>query len=432
MIVLIIAIVAIFANSWHVFAAWVNQPVNTYFTGIAHFYADYFLYTSLMAQKGWIFTDHLFTNESLKPTWIYWLYTILGKFGNSFVVYNVSIIGFSAFLLFLWWKIIAKLTADKFTQITAFLLLTTASGFTGYDFWFSPLPALNRLGGVPHQIFQTILLLGMMLVKPTGLLFLSFFAAITNPIQTLLLSLALIIVKRKNVFYLLPAAAGALLTNATFANDPILFAAKQWENSQNVSVNLWQFILAIGPIALLIPFGLKTYGKDITPLRKTLFIYGILSLLMFFSPLPKMLGTSPVRWLSPAAYTVLPILAAEGLKKFKIPILFIYLFFTIPSIFNQITARQNAPRDLLYVPNEVVLSLRNLKGEGVVLTNPSLPYDVLIPALTGKRSFSGHPIHTLYPEVKEELRRKYFEGTMTEEEKQKFLTDHNIGTVYEP
>ena len=220
----IITTLVVLANSWHVLAAWFMQPEGTYFTGIAHYFADYFLYTSLMAQKGWIVTHHLFTNESLAPTWIYWLYTMLGKFGNPFLIYNVSVVVFSILLLFLWWKMIKLIFPKQLVlQYIAFLFVATGSGFAGSEFWFSPLPALNRLGGVPHQIFQTILLLSVILLftyesatgkklslvdkaklwsgKPYGYIAIlmagvSFLAATANPIQMLLLSIAITITSK--------------------------------------------------------------------------------------------------------------------------------------------------------------------------------------------------------------------------------------------
>ena len=479
MIVFIIAVLAIIANSAHVIAAWFARPPQTYVTGIAHYFADYFLYVSLMAQKGWMYTDHLFTNEALPPTWIYWLYTILGKLGNPFVVYNVSIVVFSALVLWLWWQVIKETVPTVSTRLIAFLFVATASGFAGAEFWFSPLPALNRLGGVPHQIFQTILLLSTillfsrMMTKKTSFMnyarpgeqgdagesrimnheknkkshlfpfiihnslfiILVFLAAIANPIQMLLLSLAIILTNPRMLPFLVPAVIGAIITNAEFARDPILTAAKAWENSQHISVSLWQFLLAIGPVVILIPLGLKRYMKDLTPLRRVLLSYGVLSVLVFFSPLPTLLGTSPVRWLSPAAYGAIPILAAFGLttKKYVLVLLMIlYSVFTIPSFMGQIESRMHAPTSLNYVPQEVIRRMKTMVGDGVVLTNPNTQYDVLIPVFTGRKSFTGHPIHTLYPDVKEALRKNYFAGEMTDEEKKQFLTDHNIETVYGP
>ncbi len=447
MIPLIIASTVILLNSAHVLVAWFQKPPGTVFTAIAHYYADYFLYVSLMAQKGWITTAHLFTNEPVDGTWIYWLYTILGKFGYPFAVYNISIVAFSGALMWLWWQVVKETVSDKVTRLTAFLMLTTASGFLGFDFWFSPLPALNRLGGVPHQILQTILLLSVIWLThrrfylPLGAV--SFFAAVTNPIQMLLVTLAIggtLFAERRaslvgNFLTLavigLPAFAGAAITNSAFLRDPILTAAKGWENAQAVAVSPWQFLLAVGPIVFLMPFGIKRFGGQRVRIRTIIALYGILSVLMFFSPVPKLLGTSPVRWLSPAAYTVFPVLAALGVTRYRTILIIVYLLLTAPSLMSQVNARGNAPQALNYVPTETVTELTALRGkDGVVLTDPRTPYDVLIPVFTGRKSFTGHPIHTLYPDTKEELRRKYFDGTMTETEKAAFRKDHNITDIF--
>lgn len=434
-IYLILSALLLLANSWHVLRQWLINPPGTVFTGIAHYYADYFLYVGQIAHPG-----HLFTNENLAPTWIYWLYNGLGFFGgNPFVLYNASIIILSGILLWLLWKIAP--------QTIAFLFLATASNVSGFgDFWFSPTPALNRLGGVPHQIFQTILLLSVVLLfskrNPKKLdigywilSIVAFLAATASPIQMLLLSIAICITKPRMIFYLIPAAVGALLINAEFTRQPILAAAKIWEDSQKVSVNPLQFLLALGPIAVLVPFGIKTYIKNISPIRKIIGFYGALSLLIFFSPIPGLLHTSPVRWISPASYMLFPLLAAEGIMVFQSKRLLFFLLivaysmFTVPSIIAQINARSGAPDALNHVPIDVVNHIQAIRKGGVVLVDPSLPYDVLIPVFTGLKTFTGHPIHTLYPAEKEALRQKFFKGEMTESEKMQFLADHNIGFI---
>lgn len=443
--VIIIGVLAVVANSWHVLSAWMNQPPGTYFTGIAHYFADYFLYTSIMAQKGWIFADQLFTNEPLPPTWIYWLYTIIGKLGNPFVVYNVSIVVFSAVVLFLWWYIIKQTTPSPFTRIVAFLFITTASGFSGRDFWFSPTPALNRLGGVPHQLFQTMLILSLFILFHKRKYFLlsvvSFVAALTNPIQMLLLSMALILTTPRVLPYLFPAVFGAFLTNFEFSKNPILLAAKQWELAQEARISLTNFALAVGPVIAVLPFGVTFFLSQKKPITMALFWFGLLSLVLFFSPVPALLGTSPVRWLSPASYGIVPILAAVGLtrvikfvKKSQIAsaavILALYTMLTIPSLTTQITARMHAPAKLLYIPKNIVEKLRNISKDGVIITNPATPYDVIVPVFTGKKSFTGHPVHTLYSDVKQQLRVSFFNKSMTEEEQSQFLTNHHITAIF--
>lgn len=489
---IIIGIGVITANSYHVLEELIANPRGNVFTGIAHYFADYFLYVSHIAQGAhgaWFMTDHLFTNESMSPTWIYWIYTILGKANiigiHPFAAYNISIILFATFLLILWWKIIRDLFQKQpFTQVIAFLFITTASNFPGLgDFWFSPTPALNRLGGVPHQFVQTILLLLTVrafisagntpkqspaisgILRYALLCVVSFLAATASPIQMLLMTIStgiflIIPLRSGNTSYIaafaavaLPAFFGAYLTNTEFARQPILAAAKLWENSQPVSVSVWQFILALGPVCLLFPFGIHPYLKKITPLRALLGIFTALSLTAFFSAIPALLGTTPVRWLSPASIGALYLVAALGFMEISrfisqlIPLprvhirallLLIYIAFTVPSLYTQVLARitplrsDRSMQTLNHVPAPVIEALTAIKtapGNGVVVTDPSFPYDVLVPVISGKRSFTGHPVHTLYPQVKEELRRTFFSGFMTQDQARQFIKDHTISYI---
>ena len=251
------------------------------------------------------------------------------------------------------------------------------------------------------------------------------------------------------VLLAVPALLGAVLTNISFAHDPILTAAKVWEDSQRVSVGFAQFIFAIGPIALLIPFGIRQVFREKSPLALLFIVLGLLSFGMFFSPLPALLHTSQVRWISPVTYTIFPLLAIFGLKEvvqilsrythlkaslLRDGIVLLYLLLTVPSLLSQIDARtkplltDQTELQLNHLSPSIMHILSTLETRpttDVVLTDPSLPIDVLIP-VTGKRTFTGHPIHTLYPTVKDQLRRTFFEGAMNDRDAQKFFTDHRI------
>jgi len=297
---------------------------------------------------------------------------------------------------------------------------------------------------------------------------LSFISATASPIQMLLVVAAasttlLLVVMGKGrltgshiisfIVLAAPALAGAYLTNTEFARQQILVVAKSWENSQHISVTLWRFILAVGPIAICIPFGVKPFVQKMQPLTTLLGIFSLLSIVLFFSPIPRLLGTAPVRWLSPASYGALPILAAIGFEEIarlikrsvRIPLpnifsllLVIYLLISIPSLTAQIQARVSPLRNdrviasLNHIPTpltDAFVVIQNGDREGVVMTDPTLPYDTVIPIFTGKRTFTGQPVHTLYPQVKEQLRTRFFSGTMSEPEAKQFITDHNIDYI---
>lgn len=444
--VFIISLFLTILNQLHVIIQWFARPANTYFTGIAHYIADYFLYTDIMAQgaRGTLWTAAHFTNEEMARTWIYWFNALLGSLGNlvglsPFATYNVSLFLLVIALCLLWYSITKTLyPTNKFLRLTSWIMILTASSFAQNgsllgQFWFSPAPAFNRLGGVPHQVFQTIAFLALAISFSRKSLFMIPIAAIAasaNPIQMVVFIIASLATRSTRVIPLVLVSIPVMLATNIAFELPVLAAAKAWENAQQVSVSLWQFILSMGPIALLVPFGVKPFLKEKTPLRILLFSFCVLSIFMFFSPIPKLFATPNVRWLHPASYAILGILAAEGM--FTIPKKYLliigYVLLTIPSLFVQINSRANTS-ELNHVPMSVIDALTSLKNStrpGVVLTDPSLPYDVLVPTFTGLSSFTGHPIHTLYPNVKESLRERFFSEAMTEDEKKKFLKDHRI------
>ncbi len=506
--VILIGIAIVIIDLWHVITQWIANPPDRYFTGIAHYYADYFLYISQIAQGisgNWIMANHMYTNEKLPPAWIYWPNVLAGRIGSvfthsPFLIYTIGLILAVILLLILMWRLVTEIFPKRpTTQIVAFFLACTASNFADMralfsqnsfrivgDTWFSPTPALNRFGGVPHQTLQTILLLLTVFLytriphKPSlkstahlwriaGFIAVSFLSATLSPIQMLLvcasLSITTLISERfkftHRLYYLAIASGlasaflGAFLVNHAFDTTPIFAAAKSFELSQRVSMALVPFLIAMGPIILLIPFGVYAYLRKPTPLKIALLIYGVASLVAFFSPLPLFLGTANVRWLHPASYIIFPLLAAEAIMTvstwlssrflhtqrkifftlFYTLIISAYLCTTIPSLIAQVVARssrETAPvlfSDLNHVPKDAVAAFAALKTypqSGIVLTDPGLPYDLLVPIFTGKPSFTGHPIHTLYPSTKETLRQTFFGGKMTEREAKQFLNDHRI------
>jgi hypothetical protein len=388
--------------------------------------------------------------------------------------------------------IIKKTLQGTTERVVAFLFVATASNWPtistwatfgrlslGNDFWFSPTPALNRLGGVPHQILQTIFLLAVIyiwnilkeswhprLLAPLAVA--AILATTANPIQMLLLvSTCMVFViaeginhKRftqheiiRSLALCAPALIAAIVTNREFAGNPILTAAKVWEDSQQVRVSLWQLFLAMGPLGPLSLVGLHSlFAKKHSRLYRLLTTYSLVSIAVFLSPVPGLLGTSPVRWLSPAAYAGLAILGSEGLftmlrlgKSIRIPTtlsltvgIMLYALFTIPSLVAQVQARTlpltNDPvlLTLNHISPEVISGMRHIDPKqktGVVLTDPAIPYDVIVPIYSGLPSFTGHPIHTLYPGTKELLRQQFFTRRMSDADAKQFLTNHNIAWI---
>lgn len=514
-VLLVIATSLLFTilNSLHVIIQWIFNPADRLFTGIAHYFADYFLYVAQMAQGAagsWVWATHQFTNEPMPPTWIYWFNVAVGHLGSlvglsPFATYNVALFVL-CFMLLILWHTISSLIFPKNTsgRLLCFFLIVTATSFYNLpllfqtkqlqllgQFWFSPTTAFNRLGGVPHQIFQSILLLLLMVWyarslsqihshSRTSILLrffltgaLAFITATANPIQIVPLLLAFGIttalfikqIKRNRLLVLgllgfagIGGLLGGVITTNHFKTIQVLGAARIWEIVRQVPMTLIEFLSSVGPVVLFLPFGIKKWVKNNSPLHRIFFFYGSLSLLFFASPIPHMLGTQRLRWIHPVPYALLPILASQGILEIAgyahqhlhiskrsayVLLLALYLFLTVPALISEVDARVSPQKNVLilaetdynHVPQSTAAALfwlkqqKSTKETSVVLTDPKYSIEILVPVFTNKISFTGHPIHTLYPEYKEELKKQFFKGTMSPSEAKLFLQNHRIGYI---
>lgn len=509
-----VSVIVALLNSLHVIVQWIQNKPGELFTGIAHSFADYFLYAAQMAQGAagrWIFSDHLFTNEPLTPTWYYWFNVTLGHIGgiaglSPFATYNTSLILLVVMLCLVWYFLTKTLyPTNRFLRLTTWLMILTATSSFSLarsplaklgvlqvellgQFWFSPAPVFNRLGGVPYQVFQTILFVLLAIVfanmlrssfkynllRITSLVSLiALLSGSANPVQMVLFvavaSVTTVYVftrrnhikvsKHQHIVALgavaVAGAFGAWMTTQEFARQAVFVAARAWEQSQYVPNNLPVLLTSIGPIILFVPFGIRRAFKRGETLRLLFVLWGLLSFLFFLSPIPRLFQISPVRFLHPVPYASLAIIGSEGLIALSILLtrsvrkrislftiraflIALYLVFTVPSISRQLidrTTPERNPQLLLntiynHVPASIVEALDWLKKHhqpGVVLSDPAIPIEVLVPVFTGKPSFSGHPIHTLYPDVKEARRQEFFAGKMRDPAR--FLSDHRIGYI---
>ena len=458
---IVLSITIAILNSFHVMLGWLTNKPGEVFTGIAHSFADYFLYTAQMAQGSagrWIWSEHMFTNEPTAPTWYYWFNVSLGHIGgwfrlSPFSTYNISLFILVMVLVLIWYYVVQTLyPKSSFLRFTTLLFILTVTNWywNGQilgQFWFSPAPVFNRIGSVPYHVFQTIIFIALAILssRPSSLIhnslfiILSFLAGIANPIQMLLFVLD---------SFSIPAAVfgglGAWMTRQEFLHQAVFASAARWELSQPVHQSIVLLLLSIGPALLFIPLGIGRAVQKIHPLGRLMLTWAVVSFALFLSPVPGIMGISPVRFLHQVPFAALAILAAEGIHRFKprYRVLFVavYLALTIPSLGAQFRWRSTPSgnpqllMDTIYnhVPADVATALGFLKNQPdrlVVLTDPGIPIEVLVPAFTGKPSFSGHPIHTLYPDVKEKLRQDFFAGRMNPTQAAKFLSDHRIGYI---
>ncbi len=502
-----------FTNSLHVFTELLKNKPGYDFNAIVHSYPDYFLYLSHVAQGAagkLIFTDFQFTNEPLPHTTIYWLYSFIGYAGHIVGIsvpwsYNISLLLLVAVTVILWYVLCRTLfPTNRAYRLTTWLVVLSASPFfdmqafltrgsvvLSNDLWFSPSPAFNRLGGVPHQVAQIILLLLVMLAfakaatfkrytaKNTGFIVLimitSFITTYAHAIQMALLIIAagmsalLTMLRERKIDpeRLIPVVAAglasipaALIVNQEFTI-PVYAVVKNWELLQYSPTGLAWWIMILGPIVFFIPFGIWPFLKKADPLRQIFFFYGLICFIGYNSPVPRLLGVIPQRFLHPASYALFPILGTIGffaVRKdlghmirqtsvarvvqmlFLLGALLFYAAYTIPADAAEVTMRINDPNlavasPLNHVPATTVLALRSIPAmpynpdSPVVIADGSLGIDLLIPLYTGRTSFLGESTHTLYPGDKENLRQRFFSGQMNKVEAVQFFRNHRVGYV---
>lgn len=509
-----LAILAAVANQAPVFVGWFNQPPHTVFTASIQYWADYFLYTAQMAEgaAGQLWYTQRFTGEPLPPTWMYWFNNVLGWLGHlvglsPFAVYNTALfllVSCSLVLVFL--VLCRSFPDDPAARIGGFLLYLIGSPLPDLsvllnqhrllfpdDLWFSPAPVFNRLGGVPHQVWQTILflLLSIMFIKalkltsrnssaaPKTYLLLaaiSMLAASANPLPILVFLPAAAVTGLWSAFRHtsgykpaltallitgLAALPAAWLINREFSS-PIFAAAKVWELRQYVNTGFRHFLVSLGPLTLFLPFGLFALVRTKSTTAVLFSATAIVSAAFFLSPLPRLLGTVPSRYQFPAGYAGLTILALLGMQKLsrtlrtvveKIRLgpgnLFLILFLAgalildLPGSIADFSARLTPAGDPVllagslyaYVPNPVAGALTWLKGQPdnplrpVVMVDSGMPIEIMVPVFTDKTVFNGHPIHTLHPDEKERLRQMFFSRSLRSSDAEAFLQQNRIGYI---
>lgn len=531
--VVILGIIYTGINSLQVIIQWLKNPPGAFFVGIAHYYADFFLYVAQMRQgaAGSLWYVHRFTDEVVPPTWIYWFNNLIGFLGhltglNVFVSYNFSLL-FLVFILILLIYYLFKLIypTDKLLRWISFLLFLFASPLVDTTallqsgviklpdyLWFSPMLALNRFGGVPHQVWQTLLLIteaflftkflvlmtklaavsqqnfvrlrsgaGKLPLKTdlnfrwrsaaslVGLIGVTILASTANPVTMLVFVIAAGIlslgefIKHKSWQLLIPiivasavSLPSAYLTNRAFDTSIVFVVGKAWELNQYVDTGFGHFLLSLGSLTLFIPLGL-IFGKNHRPLTTLLILYSFLALAFFFSPMPKFLGTTAVRFLSPFGFSGLVILAVEGMRaiaavltkikiKPKVTLFFLtalVLLLSLPGFVLQVDNRISPAKNpflLLdtqynHIPPQIITALQWLSGQSdnpvrpVVLVDTNFRIEILVPAFANKTVYSGHPVHTLDPDAKEVLRNTFFNTNITADQAKAFLTAHRIGFV---
>lgn len=448
-------------NSLPFFVGLIRTPANYFFLGTIHHPIDYLTYLSQFAQgkTNWIRVYDLYSGDFKTPTLVGWVNVLLGKLFslvsiNHFFAYQIAVMAFAALFLFLSYRLIQSIFPKDHTAsriaLTLFLISNSFPGSTD-SMWFNYFNPVTRLGGVPHQILTSVLLVAVFLLagkrnilRNIGLALCGFVVASLQPIQWALL-VAVLFLTGAFIPGLIIALSGFPMTmylKLLFQNPPFSQMAS-WEALQQVRVTPMSFFGASGPIFLLGLLGLPLFLRRTHALGRMIVLYALVSYALFFSPLPSKFSLQNIRFLSPLVVVFFSCFAAsfivtvsKQLKNWKFISWSIVAFLAallMPLQIRQMWERFDLPvhNAYLYLPKEavnaMVASQTFSSYEDTFLV--VWPFNVSFPAVSVRRSFNGHPLATIEAARKDQENYDFFSGAMTPEARKKFLIREDIAFV---
>ncbi len=503
-----VAIIVTLVNSSNFLAGVMGTKPGEVYLGTTHYWEDYFLYLSQFFQgargQEWL-TLNRYTSEATAPSILFWPNVMLGKLGGLLgltpaISYNLAIMLLSFITLMVLSSLMRRAFPKDKTQATiGFLLAAFSTSFINriwvdgrpmwypFQLWKTPNFALDRLGGVPHQIVQTLLFLLAMHAwffyrakKVPALLVLLVLLTSLNPVMSAMFLVAAWMAQLLTN----PRSKGALVTlvvmsvgvavtawyyNLISGQEPHI-QSKLWEAGQQIATTPLFMLLSVGPISIVGVIGAWAAMKRGTqPIH--LFSIALLAVgyLLYFSSVPAIVGISNSRVLFPALYAAWGILGVLGLEALSTPLVIpvprkdsgqapagiqsilnwilgssprmttvflscIFLLISIPTLrweFRQkLLVKPEERIPLLYLPNEVYAAFTYLESQGsfddIVLANPASHMDAMVPALAGHTSYTGHPFATIDNDRKRERAMRLFRMDMKASEATQWLRENRI------
>jgi hypothetical protein len=477
-VIALLITLATLENVWPFVAGLQQTPSGFTFLGTVHHPADYFYYLSQFTQgsERLITTIDLFTSEAIAPSLVGWSNVLIGRVFSlvglsPIVAYHVSVLILTVGVLVsayylaqmvLKSKVMATIALYLFALFHAFPLLRDGKPSYG-DYWNNIAVPRVRLGAVPHQLLlnlSSITLVYLFLnilekqrmtkVTGIGIILSSFTLAMLQPVLWVsiigVLIIALLIQNHLNRFsakalglIVATGAAPLLYLSRLFTTLPFS-QLKAWESANQPPVTFEHFISASGPILLISLLVLPVFlaKKSLSHFFLTLFSFG--SVAIFLTPVPKMLGFSSVRFMSTLMILGFSIIAAYGLSitlaRWKwalvavLAALTIYLFpnhLHMIALYSSFDPKNSFQYLSVSDTNFLIATKRHALSSDTFLV--IWPYNLVFPALSGRKSFHGHPLLTISADKKEKLAQTFFDGTMPEAEIATFLAKGNISYI---
>lgn len=503
MVVAVIAIITTTLSILHVLLGWAKTPANTQYMWTGHYYLDYFYYLQFIAQGlygnliahqyfatgdnslyihlyPYLFIGYLAKLLHMSVIMAYWTSVCLFIFSIVFLMYAVikNILKNQPFAIHICTLLFAIYAAPFFTILN----IDGKKQIGLYDFWFSGSTLFNRFEPIPHHLLSIIgMLISFLLVekifdnnsefsvwksrnKITLLIIINALLMIFYPFGMIvfLFGLGLFYITKivsrptfkKNIYFTICFALTSLicLIVGYAIKQYYLHATTFTENFSstelvfNQQISLFQLFRVIGPIALFFPFGLIGAFRNRNSLSSFYVLFTIGSIVLFFSPLNKMLGTHNARFLSPLNYITYAFLSVYGIqsisqiarkyKRLVFSILFITIFILITistaQSFTRILQDKNIDSPISYLPKNIFTGFTFLdkqRDSKAVLTTPSQFIGQLLPVFVNKKVYIARQIATPGYESKASEADAFFRSSLTANNASTLLRDNGIGYV---
>ncbi len=247
-----------------------------------------------------------------------------------------------------------------------------------------------------------------------------------------------------SVLLLIGGLPMAVYLKKTFSTLPFIQLAL-WENSQQLHISFMTYLLANGPVVAAAILGIFFFVRRMNPARLTALVFTLLTIFLFFSPIPALVSVVNVRFLPATTTLFLSCMATAGIFAFAYRfgkaknIIFLLLTLSIiiimlPTYYVQLRDRVKVDPSfgLIYLPQKVLDSYQKAQ----VISTPSdtfmavYPFNLSLPAIAGRRVFEGHALLTINDGKKMGEANDFFAGKWKVGEMDDFLHKNSIKYLF--
>lgn len=237
---------------------------------------------------------------------------------------------------------------------------------------------------------------------------------------------------------------------ATVDKDPVYQQAIAWDNIQYFDVlrktKLPGFLVGFGLLGIMSILGMPKFLKkeNKTIPERFAIIIAALSIIGYYSPGILSLWLPGFRFIFSSSYIFFAVSVLYGfmmlesiLKRKILPVaIILYLLINLVTFRFSLEHEMQLPSPddpeyhFTYMPDNLYkgfLALRNLEPkDAVVLANPNTSVDIMIPGLTGKKTYSGHFLMTYKSETKDKSVLAFLYEPQRPSDALAFLKKNNI------